>query len=300
MSLWLALALAIIIGGGFAILRRLRLLHIAITFWVTFTASIAVIAASGHDMTANWHLGPVSDWYFWRVLAFSPEILVFLFFMITDPKTIPARQSRAPGLRGLDRPAGGAVARPADDRVRLQGGGPRLAGDRLRGAAAAGAARRRRPQAGLGRPIRRARGESRSRCGGARRRRRLRRPAGRRREPGPLERRGDGAPRAASSELVAVTVQPAAGIAPIDERTARQIARDLVADLENESRRYGPRPHARDGGRGRRPPGGAVAADRGDGRRGRSSLTTRSSASVSTSSAATARLRRRSWRVAGR
>src|SRR6185436_2305918 len=90
MGFWLALALAIIVGGGFAILRRLRLLSIAVIFWLTFTASIAVIAASGHDMTANWHLGPVSDWYFWRVLAFSPEILVFLFFMITDPKTIPA------------------------------------------------------------------------------------------------------------------------------------------------------------------------------------------------------------------
>ena len=90
MSAWLALALAIIVGGGFAILRRLRLLHIAVTFWVTFVASIAVLAASGHDMTTRWHLGPVSDWHFWRVLAFSPEILVFLFFMITDPKTIPA------------------------------------------------------------------------------------------------------------------------------------------------------------------------------------------------------------------
>ena len=90
MSFWLALALAIIVGGGFAILRRLRLLHIAVTFWVTFAVSIAVLAASGHDMTARWHLGPVSDWHFWRVLAFSPEILVFLFFMITDPKTIPA------------------------------------------------------------------------------------------------------------------------------------------------------------------------------------------------------------------
>jgi Na+-transporting NADH:ubiquinone oxidoreductase subunit NqrB len=90
MSAWLALALAIIIAGGFAILRRLHLLGIALTFWVTFATSIAVLAASGHDMTARWHLGPVSDWYFWRVLAFSPEILVFLFFMITDPKTIPA------------------------------------------------------------------------------------------------------------------------------------------------------------------------------------------------------------------
>ena len=41
-------------------------------------------------MTARWHLGPVTGCEFWRVLVFSPEILVFLFFMITDPKTIPA------------------------------------------------------------------------------------------------------------------------------------------------------------------------------------------------------------------
>ena len=90
MSPWLALAIAIIVTGGLAILLRLRLLGIAIGFWVTFVASIAVLAASGHAMTARWHLGPVSDWYFWQVLAFSPEILVFLFFMITDPKTIPS------------------------------------------------------------------------------------------------------------------------------------------------------------------------------------------------------------------
>jgi Na+-translocating ferredoxin:NAD+ oxidoreductase RnfD subunit len=90
MTPWLALAIAIIVSGGLAILLRLRLLGIAIGFWVTFTASLAVLAASGHAMTARWHLGPVSDWYFWQVLAFSPEILVFLFFMITDPKTIPA------------------------------------------------------------------------------------------------------------------------------------------------------------------------------------------------------------------
>jgi Na+-translocating ferredoxin:NAD+ oxidoreductase RnfD subunit len=89
MSPWLALALAIIVAGGFAILRRLRLLSIAVAFWLTFVACCAVLAASGHGMSARWHLGPVADWEFWRVLAFSPEILVFLFFMITDPKTIP-------------------------------------------------------------------------------------------------------------------------------------------------------------------------------------------------------------------
>ena len=40
-------------------------------------------------MSANWHLGPVSDGYFWRVLILSPEVFIFLSFMITDPKTVP-------------------------------------------------------------------------------------------------------------------------------------------------------------------------------------------------------------------
>ena len=90
MSAWMALALAIIVVGGLVILSRLRLLVIAVSFWIAFAAGIAVLAASGHAMTARWHLGPITGWEFWRVLVFSPEILVFLFFMITDPKTIPA------------------------------------------------------------------------------------------------------------------------------------------------------------------------------------------------------------------
>ena len=43
-------------------------------------------------MTARWHLGPITGVYFWWVLVTSPEVLVFLFFMITDPKTAPARR----------------------------------------------------------------------------------------------------------------------------------------------------------------------------------------------------------------
>ena len=63
---------------------------LALAFWLTFAAGIAVLAVSGHAMTARWHVGPITDGYFWWVLVTSPEILVFLFFMITDPKTIPA------------------------------------------------------------------------------------------------------------------------------------------------------------------------------------------------------------------
>ncbi len=90
MSGWLALALIVIVGGGLAILVRLKLLMIAVGFWVSFALGIALLAATGHAMTARWHLGPITGPYFWWVLITSPEILVFMFFMITDPKTTPA------------------------------------------------------------------------------------------------------------------------------------------------------------------------------------------------------------------
>ncbi len=89
MTGWLALALAIIVVGGLAILIRLRLIVIAVAFWVTFAAALAVLMGLGHAFSARWHLGPVTGHYFWWVLVTSPEVLVFLFFMITDPKTTP-------------------------------------------------------------------------------------------------------------------------------------------------------------------------------------------------------------------
>jgi hypothetical protein len=40
-------------------------------------------------MTANWAFAPVCGFDFWRVIVTSPEVMIFLFFMITDPKTVP-------------------------------------------------------------------------------------------------------------------------------------------------------------------------------------------------------------------
>jgi Na+-translocating ferredoxin:NAD+ oxidoreductase RnfD subunit len=86
----LVLALALIVAGGFAILGRLHLTGIAVGFWLAFAAGIGVLAVSGHQMTAAWHVGPIEGAEFWWTLVSSPEILVFLFFMITDPRTIPS------------------------------------------------------------------------------------------------------------------------------------------------------------------------------------------------------------------
>jgi Na+-translocating ferredoxin:NAD+ oxidoreductase RnfD subunit len=89
---WMLAAYAVILGGGLLITRRLGLLGLAATFWMGLAAGLALVAASGHCMTANWAFGPVCGFDFWRVIVTSPEVMIFLFFMITDPKTVPAGQ----------------------------------------------------------------------------------------------------------------------------------------------------------------------------------------------------------------
>jgi hypothetical protein len=83
------LAYAVILVGGLLITARLGLLAAAITFWLTLAAGLGLLAASGHCMVARWAFAPVCGFDFWRVLMTSPEVLIFLFFMITDPKTVP-------------------------------------------------------------------------------------------------------------------------------------------------------------------------------------------------------------------
>jgi hypothetical protein len=89
LGLGMGLAYLVILVGGLLITRRLRLLTMAAAFWLTLVAGIGVLAVSGHCMTATWALQPVCGTSFWWVIASSPEVLIFLFFMITDPKTIP-------------------------------------------------------------------------------------------------------------------------------------------------------------------------------------------------------------------
>ena len=145
MSVWLALALVLIVGGGLAILSRLHLVGIAVGFWLTFAAGVAVLAATGHEMTAAWHLGPIAGLDLWWLLVTSPEVLVFLFFMITDPRTIPESPRGAPGVRSVGRPPRDTADRAVDERVLGEACRARRADDRLRRTAAA--AGRRRPDA---------------------------------------------------------------------------------------------------------------------------------------------------------
>ena len=92
---WMVVAYLIILVGGILITRPLRLLAMGAAFWLTLVAGLGLLAANGHCMTATWSLAPVCGGDFWRVVVTSPEVLIFLFFMITDPKTIP----RGPAAR---------------------------------------------------------------------------------------------------------------------------------------------------------------------------------------------------------
>ncbi len=84
------LAYAVIGIGGGLIIHRLGLLRAAVTFWLWFAGGIGVLAASGHCMIARWSFDPVCGFDYWRSIATSPELLIFMMFMITDPKTVPA------------------------------------------------------------------------------------------------------------------------------------------------------------------------------------------------------------------
>ena len=90
LNVWMVAAYLVIVGGGLLITRRLRLLGLAATFWVGLAVGTGILAASGHCMTTNWAFAPVCGFDFWRAIVTSPEVMVFLFFMITDPKTVPA------------------------------------------------------------------------------------------------------------------------------------------------------------------------------------------------------------------
>jgi hypothetical protein len=87
---WMIAAYLVIGVGGLLITRRLKLLGLAAAFWLGLAAGLGGLAASGHCMTANWAFEPVCGFDFWRVVVTSPEVMIFLFFMITDPKTVPA------------------------------------------------------------------------------------------------------------------------------------------------------------------------------------------------------------------
>ncbi|HUP70083.1 MAG TPA: RnfABCDGE type electron transport complex subunit D [Acidimicrobiales bacterium] len=83
------ISMAVIFGGAFWILRQVRMIPMAVTFLATFLTLIAFFALAGRSYYATWHNGPVGGSFYWLTIALSPELLIFVFFMITDPQTAP-------------------------------------------------------------------------------------------------------------------------------------------------------------------------------------------------------------------
>jgi hypothetical protein len=83
-------AYAVIFIGGVYICSRLRLLGMGIAFWSSLAVGIGVLAALNHSITVRWSLLPIEGSHFWWIILTSPEIFIFLYFMITDPRTVPS------------------------------------------------------------------------------------------------------------------------------------------------------------------------------------------------------------------
>jgi len=84
-----AISLIVIFGGAWWVLRQVRMIPMTVAFLGTFFVLIAIFALAGKEYVATWHQGPVSGAFYWYTVAFSPELLIFVFFMITDPQTAP-------------------------------------------------------------------------------------------------------------------------------------------------------------------------------------------------------------------
>lgn len=86
-------ALVVILGGVVWVLRPLGMLPMTASFLLPFFAAIGALAASGHSFLAIWHTGPVSGLSYWLDICLAPEVLIFVFYMMSDPRTAPRTRS---------------------------------------------------------------------------------------------------------------------------------------------------------------------------------------------------------------
>jgi Na+-translocating ferredoxin:NAD+ oxidoreductase RnfD subunit len=80
-------ALGVIVLGAIWILREVRMLAMAAAFLVPFSALIAIFAAAGNSFVAIWSEAQIGGFDYWLKICTSPELLVFVFFMMSDPGT---------------------------------------------------------------------------------------------------------------------------------------------------------------------------------------------------------------------
>lgn len=85
----MVIAYAVILIGGSLVARRLGLLVTVVSFWLVLATGMAINSAAGMCFTARWSFSPVCGSHLWLTIVTSPEIMIFTYFMITDPRTVP-------------------------------------------------------------------------------------------------------------------------------------------------------------------------------------------------------------------
>src|SRR5438045_850820 len=94
MGPWMIVTYAILIGGGLLIAWELKLLGLVLGYmggFALFTA-VALLPVPDHCMIASWYATPICGPQLWQILVTSPEVLIFAFFMVPDPRTVPDGQ----------------------------------------------------------------------------------------------------------------------------------------------------------------------------------------------------------------
>lgn len=86
------LAVAVIVLGAGWVLKPVGMIPMALSFLATFGALVGGFAAAGNSFWAIWHPTPVSGAFYWVNVVLSPEVLIFVFFMMSDPRTAPGNR----------------------------------------------------------------------------------------------------------------------------------------------------------------------------------------------------------------
>ncbi|HET9052192.1 MAG TPA: RnfABCDGE type electron transport complex subunit D [Candidatus Dormibacteraeota bacterium] len=83
-------AIAVIVMGALWLLRKpVGMIPMAVSFLVPFYTFIGILALSGRSFIAAWHPTPISGFDYWVDICISPEVFIFVFFMMSDPRTAP-------------------------------------------------------------------------------------------------------------------------------------------------------------------------------------------------------------------
>ena len=94
MGPWMIVTYAILIGGGMFIAWELKLVGLELGYMAAFAlfTAIALLPVPDHCMIASWYATPICGPQLWQILVTSPEVLIFAFFMVPDPRTVPDSQ----------------------------------------------------------------------------------------------------------------------------------------------------------------------------------------------------------------